>query len=201
MLSVTSIRVFSLIFFILYLLVAFVWPTFRIYKQTGINPITFGKTDSAHDYIGRWFKLVIGLSTISVLFYWRSSLYGYLMPFSSLEQHPVQVTGVVLCIVSLIWISVAQWQMGNSWRIGLDQVNKTPLVQKGLFSVSRNPVFLGMLVSLTGFFLLLPNMLSLLVLVVAYLLIQIQIRLEEEFLFLQHGKSYSDYRSTVRRLI
>ena len=34
------------------MLVAFVIPTYRTYKQTGINPITFGKNDNAHDYIG-----------------------------------------------------------------------------------------------------------------------------------------------------
>ena len=34
---------------------------YRTYKQTGINPITFGKTDNAHDYIGFVMKVLIAL--------------------------------------------------------------------------------------------------------------------------------------------
>ena len=30
-------------------------------KQTGINPVTFGKTDNAHDYIGFVMKVLIAL--------------------------------------------------------------------------------------------------------------------------------------------
>jgi protein-S-isoprenylcysteine O-methyltransferase Ste14 len=31
--------------------------------------------------------------------------------------------------------------MDNSWRIGIDEENKTGLVTKGIFSISRNPIF------------------------------------------------------------
>ena len=44
-------------------------------------------------------------------------------------------------------------QMGKSWRIGIDTENKTDLVEKGLFTVSRNPIFFGMRMALFGFFL------------------------------------------------
>jgi protein-S-isoprenylcysteine O-methyltransferase Ste14 len=34
-------------------------------------------------------------------------------------------------------------QMGDSWRIGIDQEQKTSLVRHGVFKLSRNPIFLG----------------------------------------------------------
>ncbi|MPS73641.1 MAG: isoprenylcysteine carboxylmethyltransferase family protein [Chryseobacterium sp.] len=102
---------------------------------------------------------------------------------------------------SLIWTIVAQNQMKNSWRIGIDNDMKTELVTSGLFSISRNPVFLGMIMSLLGLFFVTPNAFSLLFLILGYVLIQIQIRLEEEFLYRQHGEKYLDYLIKVRRLI
>jgi protein-S-isoprenylcysteine O-methyltransferase Ste14 len=40
-----------------------------------------------------------------------------------------------------------------SWRIGIDQSHRTNLVQSGVFSLSRNPIFLGMMLTLFGLFL------------------------------------------------
>jgi len=189
-------------YFILYLLIAFVWPTIRTFKQTGINPVTFGKADNAHDFIGKWFKILTVLILVSIVFSWfGNTTYSYLIPVTYLQKPVLQVTGAGLAMVSLIWISIAQQQMGSAWRIGLDHRNKTPLVQHGLFSISRNPVFLGMITSLLGFFFLMPNALTLVTLISGYLLIQIQIRLEEEFLLKEHAGLYKQYISTVRRLI
>jgi hypothetical protein len=54
--------------------------------------------------------------------------------------------------------------------------------------------FLNCWLTLLGFFLLLPNALTLLYLAAGYLLIQIQIRLEEEFLEKQHDIHYYNYK-------
>ena len=58
-----------------------------------------------------------------------------------------------------------------------------------------------MILSLLGLFLTTPNALTGLFLVLGYILIQIQIRLEEEFLTKEHGQKYEAYKQKVRRLI
>ena len=103
--------------------------------------------------------------------------------------------------LSLLWISVAQYQMSNSWRIGIDENNKTELITKGLFSYSRNPIFLGMIISVAGIFFILPNALTFFLILSTYIVIQIQIRLEEEFLEKQHGQEYLSYKQTTKRLL
>ena len=70
------------------------------------------------------------------------------------------IIALILIHLSLLWISVAQYQMSNSWRIGIDENNKTELITKGLFSYSRNPIFLGMIISVAGIFFILPNALT-----------------------------------------
>lgn len=198
----TFIQYFSIIFFVAYLLVIFVWPTIRTYRQTGINPLNFGSSGNAHDFIGRWFKVLIAAMAATIGMYCSGEdIYRFLLPAELLVDKNLQLTGMLLCTASLVWTAIAQFQMGDSWRIGIDEKHRTELKTAGLFSLSRNPIFLGLLVTLLGFFLLLPNALTLLYLVAGYLLIQIQIRLEEEFLEKQHGRSYTDYKNKVKRIL
>jgi protein-S-isoprenylcysteine O-methyltransferase Ste14 len=195
-------KIYLPIYLLLYLLVAFVIPTYRTYKQVGINPITFGKADNAHDYIGFVMKILIGLLFLAViLFSFGETIYYYTSPILFLENNYLQIIGLVIIHVSLCWIMIAQYQMSTSWRIGIDEVNKTALKTSGVFGVSRNPIFLGMILSMLGIFFILPNALIFFLMLCTYFIIQIQIRLEETFLEKQHGASYLDYKKKVRRLI
>ena len=196
------LKIYLPVYLLIYLAVAFILPSFRTWKQTGINPVTFGKEDTAHNYIGFIMKLLIALLFIMTLVYSLSDrLYNYLLPVWYLENQFVVIAGLAIIHVALIWIMIAQFQMSNSWRIGIDEKNKTQLVTKGIFSISRNPIFLGMIITVFGFFLILPNALSFFLVLTSYFIIQIQIRLEEEFLERQHRDTYKDYKSKTRRLI
>ncbi|RYZ51295.1 MAG: isoprenylcysteine carboxylmethyltransferase family protein [Sphingobacteriales bacterium] len=197
---IVVIKYFSALFFLTYVVVAFVLPSARAYALSRVNPITFGRSDTVHDYVGRWFKIILAFIPFAIIvFIIDRTWYEYLLPAHFLEEPEVQLTGIVLCLLSLAWTIIAQWHMGSSWRIGIDENHTTDLRQNGAFKYSRNPIFLGMLVTLTGFFFLLPNAITLVVLVVGYLLIQVQVRLEEEFLSKQHGEAYYLYRKEVRR--
>ena len=190
------------LYLVLYMMVAFVLPSYRTYKQTGINPITFGKTGNAHDYIGFVMKVLIALLFIAVFIYsFSDKAYQYLVPISYLMKEVFMIVGLILIHLSLLWISVAQYQMSNSWRIGIDENNKTELITKGLFSYSRNPIFLGMIISVTGIFFILPNAITFFLMLSTYIVIQIEIRLEENFLEKQHGQEYLSYKQTTKRLL
>jgi protein-S-isoprenylcysteine O-methyltransferase Ste14 len=127
--------------------------------------------------------------------------YQYLKPFLLLGQEWIRVTGVVLLLLSLAWTILAQSQMGDSWRIGIDNEHPTNLVRRGVFGLSRNPIFVGIMVTLLGLFLAIPNVVTLLTLLLGVVLINVQVRLEEEFLRKLHGADYEDYLQRVRRWI
>ena len=182
--------------------IAFVWCSVLVWKRTGINPYVVGKTDSPIDFIESVYRLpVILLVVIAVAFAFFPRIYPYAAPIVWLEYKTAKIIGLFLLFASLIWIAIAQMQMGKSWRIGIDTKNKTELVENGLFSRSRNPIFFGMRLALLGFFLALPNAFSLLALVLGDVLMQIQVRLEEEFLSNTHGENYREYYRNVRRWI
>lgn len=196
------LRYYLPFFMLVYFLVIFALPSYRVFKQTGINPITFGKTDNAHDYIGSIMKLLIALLFVSVLFFSiGNELYHYLEPINYLQINWLHYVGLFFIHAALIWIFVAQSHMKQSWRIGIDVKNETSLITNGLFKLSRNPIFLGMIISTWGFFLVLPNALTFFLAATTYLIIHIQIRLEEEYLAKRHREVYQDYKQKVNRLI
>jgi protein-S-isoprenylcysteine O-methyltransferase Ste14 len=195
-----SLRHFLPAYLVVYFAAAFFWRSFIVWKRTGINPVTFKHADNAHDFIGRVFKIVFGLVVLVVLVYafWPHG-YQYLAPLTWLEHRWVLVIGISLLVLSLLWTLVAQVQMGESWRIGIDEQHRTPLVTRGVFGWSRNPIFVGMKITLLGMFLIIPNAFTLLAFALGVVLIHIQVRLEEEFLQRSHREAYERYRRQVRR--
>jgi protein-S-isoprenylcysteine O-methyltransferase Ste14 len=195
-------KYFLIIYFILVFGLAFALPTYRIWKTTGINPYKLGNSDSAHDYVGRYFRLtLLACAAVVLIFTFLPAAYEQLLPISLL-LHPITVRiGGSLLVLALLWVLIAQSQMKRSWRIGIDEDVKTELVQNGLFKISRNPIFLGMRIMLLGLFLVIPNAATLVILITGELLIQIHVRLEEDFLTRKHGKSYIAYQKQVRRWI
>lgn len=180
----------------------FILPSYRVWKRTGIFPVTFSNNDTAHDYIGKVFKVLLALLVITGAIYtFYTEGVKYLLPIWYFENPALQITGLVILFVALAWIAIAQHQMSNSWRIGIDEKNKTRLVTEGVFSISRNPIFLGMLSTLFGLFLVIPNALTFMVFVTGFIVVQIQVRLEEEFLLKAHGEPYKTYCSQTKRWI
>ena len=195
------LRYYLPIFYALVLLFAFVIPSYRTYKSKGINPITFGKEPNAHNYIGYVMKGLLAALFVVIILYNFDNVYQFTIPIPYLQNLNIHFVGLILIHISLIWIIIAQVQMSNSWRIGINEQNKTDLVTKGLFSISRNPIFWGMIICVAGLFLVIPNAVSFCILLTTYIVIHIQIRLEEEFLKKQHGEQYKSYQSKTRRLL
>ncbi|MEO6732906.1 MAG: hypothetical protein ABIN01_16905 [Ferruginibacter sp.] len=112
-------------FLLVYLVATFILPSISVYRKTGINPVSFGNSDNAHDYIGFIMKVLTGLLIIAVLLYsFSNRAYQYLSPIIYLQAEWIKYTGLFLMHASLIWIVVAQYQMKQSWRIGIDEKTK-----------------------------------------------------------------------------
>jgi len=177
-----------------------VWRSYVVWKKTGIKPLAFKNFDTPHDFVGRVYKLTFALLVLVVLIYALSpAAYAYLAPIRWLEHPSLQWIGVAFVIFSLVWTTIAQAQMGEAWRIGIDAEHRTPLVQKGIFRISRNPIYIGVVITLSGVFLIIPNALTLLILIVDLVLIGVQVRLEEEHVGEMYPREYAEYCQRVRR--
>ena len=198
----TFLKTFLPIYFLLFFGLAMFWRSYIAWKRTGINPYKLGNSDTVHDFVGKLFRLTLIASALIVLvFTFLEPFYGLLIPIPWLTLPALPMIGLALLILALIWVLIAQIQMGDSWRIGIDEQTASPLVQSGLFGISRNPIFLGMLVMLVGMLLILPTAITLLVTALGIVLIHIQVRLEEPFLLEKYGDAYLSYQKHVRRWI
>ena len=188
------------LFLLVYFFLVFFLRSYLLWKRTGVNPLTFNKTDDAHGYNGKVFTFISLLEFAVVFIYaFKSDWYQYLLPLWYLEHDYLQYIGWSFLIISLILVWVAQSQMANSWRIGIDEKNKTELVTTGLFSISRNPIFLGVMIANVGLLLIIPNAFTLLIVSLSTTSINTQIRLEEDFLQRNQGKKYQIYLNRVNR--
>lgn len=187
-------------YLLVYFFLIFVLRSFLLWKNSGVNPLTFNKGDDAHAFNGKVFGVISIIELIVVSIYaFLSSLHEYLLPFWYLENQNLKYIGWALLIFSLIIVWLAQTNMKESWRIGIDEENKTELITNGFFAFSRNPIFLGIIITNIGLFLVLPNAFTLLIIALSTTSINTQIRLEEEFLTKEHGHAYIKYKSKVNR--
>ena len=191
----TFLQYFIPIFFIGYIFSVFILKSNITSKKIGKSALVLPKDDSAHGIIGRYF----GSTILAICFYILFMMFQKNGLESFFEYTFVKYLGIILCLISFILTVIAQYQMKDSWRIGIDQTEKTILITSGLFSFSRNPVFLGILLSLLGLFLLQPNYITLFFFIITNILIQIQVRLEEEYLQKSHQEKYQTYKNNVGR--
>lgn len=186
--------------FLLFFGLAFVLPTLRVWRQTGRSPYVLPSSDDAYGFVTLCMKLLMA----ALLAYTVSqAIWPELVTAISIvdvEAAPIlRGVGWTALATALAWTVCAQYQMGQSWRIGIDTQQKTKLVTTGLFALSRNPIFLAMRVCLFALVLLQPNAITLALFVAGDLIMQFQARLEEAFLRDEHGPAYRQYCSRVRR--
>ena len=155
---VEFLKIFLPIYATIFFFAVFLLRTAIVWQKTGINAFVLLKQGGTYGVIGVYFKLLPLASFLAVVSYsFFPSMYDFLAPFHWLENQLIVFVGIFFLIISLFWIWVAQTQMGNSWRIGIDEQRKMELITTGMFSISRNPIFLGMKVNLLAFFLVIPN--------------------------------------------
>jgi protein-S-isoprenylcysteine O-methyltransferase Ste14 len=118
-------------------------------------------------------------------------------------QHPlVQGAGALCFAVGFVLTVRAQFDLGASWRIGVDPTETTALVTRGVFRHVRNPIFTGMVLALAGVTLLVPNVVALIGIALVVVGLELHVRLvEEPYLANTHGDAYRSYKRKAGRFL
>ncbi|WP_433465031.1 methyltransferase family protein [Spirillospora sp. CA-128828] len=123
-------------------------------------------------------------------------------PVGVLDHPIVRGGGLALAALSVAATLAAQMSMGASWRIGVDETERTALVTTGAFALARNPIFTAMIATAAGLAGMVPNAVSLGGLVLTIAAIQLQVRaVEEPYLRRVHGQDYGRYAAHVGRFL
>jgi protein-S-isoprenylcysteine O-methyltransferase Ste14 len=123
-------------------------------------------------------------------------------PIGALDTGLARGIGLVLAIGGILGTFVAQLAMGDAWRVGVDESERTELVTSGPFALVRNPIYSAMLPTVAGLALLVPNVLSIGAALALLLALELQTRgVEEPYLLRTHGRDYADYAGQVGRFV
>lgn len=93
---------------------------------------------------------------------------------------------------------LAQFAMGDAWRVGVDPSERTGLVTL----LVRNPIFAAMIPAFMGILLLAPNVLTIAAAILLTVALELHVRLiEEPYLLRVHGEQCAAYAARVGRFI
>ncbi|MBQ5708163.1 MAG: isoprenylcysteine carboxylmethyltransferase family protein [Peptococcaceae bacterium] len=130
------------------------------------------------------------LQIISILFY------------SEGTHWLLQIMGVVIESFGVIIFVISVTEMKDNWRAGVQREDKTNLVTSGIYSISRNPAFLGFDLMYIGILLAFFNWFLCFATVFAVCLFHLQIvKVEEDFLLETFGQEYLEYKRKVCRYL
>ena len=113
----------------------------------------------------------------------------------------LRIIGCVITAVGVLTFILSVAQMKDNWRAGVQREDKTNLVTTGIYSISRNPAFLGFDLMYIGLLLAFPNIIHLLLGIFPIVMLHLQIRQEEVFCRKTFGSEYEEYCRKVSRYI
>ena len=114
----------------------------------------------------------------------------------------LRLTGVVITMFGVLAFVISVVQMKENWRAGVQKEEKTTLVTTGIYSISRNPAFLGFDLMYIGILFSFFNWFLCFVTSFAVLFFHLQIvNVEEDFLIEAFGDEYLQYKSKVCRYL
>ncbi len=126
----------------------------------------------------------------------------YLIPIKHIIMFPYTLTGILLFFIGWIpniWEGVYFRKINTS--IPSREMPKK-LATTGFFRISRNPVYLGMVVSLFGEAIFLGSLVTFIIPILFFILINIMnIPIEERNLEKRFGKEYLNYSKRVRKWV
>ena len=188
-------NIISVCLFVLFVAIVLIRAT--MLRRHGIRVIVFGQTDKS-DFILVPLVLAIaytalartfGLPILEVLIrpFWNSEIPGW--------------GGLVLCVIAIVGFALTLVSFGKSFRVGIDESKPDKLVTSGMFSLSRNPIYVCFLMFFAGLFLIHRNIVIAVSILLFALAIHRQVLREEKFLAAHYGADYEDYRKKVRRYL
>ena len=168
------------------------------YRRTGSSPLRLRDRPGSPQW---WARLVSTVGVVLAIAAPLAELAG-LQPFAPLDQPLVRWGGVVLVFLGIAITIRSQAAMGRSWRADVDPDARTTLVTTGPFRLVRNPVFTGSAITVVGLAFVVPNVVSLLMLVAFVAGLEIQVRIvEEPYLLRVHGDAYRAYAARTGRFV
>ncbi len=158
-------------------------------RQSGVSAWAFMQTAGTARLAGLLFAGSIGMIVFA----------SGLLAGRHLVDPVAAIPAGLLCLAGLAIVVIAQLQMGAAWRIGFREGDAPLFVSRGLYRVSRNPIFLGMIMVAVGTAIAAGYWWTWAAAGLFALVCHIQVMLEERHLAANFGDAYAAFRQQVPR--
>jgi protein-S-isoprenylcysteine O-methyltransferase Ste14 len=175
----------------------------ELLKSAGVdaNVISLSKRP-IQTYFGALVKIMtIAIVVIIVLHTFFKDAFSFLHYTDLLDTLFIKSIGLIIGILGLSICRIAQVTIGKSWRVGIDEQSKPGLITKGIYRYMRNPTYTGLFLMCAGIWLINPTVLYGFWVFGFFLLMEFQVRCEEEYLETQYGEEYTTYCKKTKRYI
>ena len=180
-----------------FFLFVFVGRTLYLRFRKNINAVTLGAGKKG-------LQRLIELSFFVWLALWIMEVFSYslhiefrglpsFLNMRLIDALPVKLIGVILVVAGFAIFILALIAFGDSWRVGIDKKNPGDLVTTGIFSKSRNPIFVFLDLYFFGTFMINGTLVFLLFAMLVIVGLHYQMNQEENALVKIHGQAYKDY--------
>jgi protein-S-isoprenylcysteine O-methyltransferase Ste14 len=125
-----------------------------------------------------------------------------LAPLSALDATAAKIAGVATFLAGFALTQWAANEMAEVWRVSVDTTEKVRLVTSGPFAIVRNPIYSGLIVTMVGVVLMVPNPVALAGVFTLALSLELQVRLlEEPYLDALNSETFDAYAIGVGRFL
>jgi len=138
--------------------------------------------------------------TYFYLFILLTIILHFIFPIKQIINYPFNLLGIILIVLG-ITIDFSAWLLFINKKTTQNPFkNPNKLIIKGVYKISRNPMYLGMLSILLGLSVLLGSLITFIFPILFIILMEILfIPLEEKNMEKTFGKKYLGYKNKVRR--
>jgi protein-S-isoprenylcysteine O-methyltransferase Ste14 len=177
--------------------------TIQLRRHRHINPIALSLRKRG--LLG--FVEVILFASVNV---WALLVLLYVLPLADqppswlfagrlIDSPLARMAGAILIALAFLIRLAAMAELGDSWRLGLDEKAPGQLVTSGIYGISRNPIYIFLDLWFIGTALINGTTVFLLFALHTIANLHYQILQEEAFLGEVHGPAYEDYRARTPR--
>ena len=133
--------------------------------------------------------------------FWRT-IWDLVRQPQTLFMFPVHsITGVALFIIGLIIMLVGQTTLWRNYSATVVIRENHQLITHGIYRFTRNPIYLGLIMAVTGLPVYVASLYGFLTSLVLIPIIFNRIRLEEELLTEEFQDAFQKYKETTKKLI
>lgn len=109
--------------------------------------------------------------------------------------------GLLFCIGGALIACWSRYKLGKNWSISVQKKENHELIQDGIYSIVRHPIYTGLLLLFIGNALIVGDYRGIIAVILVFISFWLKFLKEEKVLLEIFGNQYEQYKNTTKALI